>query len=193
MKRQVVLASSSPYRRQILERINLQFTSHAPDIDESPLLCESAPTLVARLSLAKTKAVAGLYPDALIIGSDQVADLHGKIVGKPTSHEDAVRQLEKASGSVITLYSGLALYNAVTDDFQSVVEPFVVEFRELDRDLIERYLEVEQPYNCCGSLKAEGLGITLLKRLKGDDPNTLIGLPVIRLVDMLKNAGVELV
>ena len=132
-------------------------------------------------------------PGALIIGSDQVGDLHGKIVGKPASHEDAVRQLENASGSVITLYSGLALYNSHTDDFQSVVEPFVVEFRNLDRDLIERYLETEQPYNCCGSLKAEGLGITLLKRLKGDDPNALIGLPVIRLIDMLKNVGVELI
>lgn len=192
MKRRIVLASSSPYRRRILERINLSFVCHAPDIDESALLGESAPTLVARLSLAKAKAAAGRYPDALIIGSDQVADHHGTIVGKPSSHEDAVEQLQSMSGSVITLYSGVVLYDAVSDDFQSAVEPFVVEFRELERDLIERYLKAEQPYHCCGSLKAEGVGIALLKRLKGDDPNALIGLPVIRLIDMLKNVGVEL-
>ena len=193
MNPQIVLASSSPYRRRILERINLSFLCHTPDIDESALPGESAPTLVARLSIAKARAVAEHYPGALIIGSDQVADHHGRLVGKPGSHEDAIGQLQSASGSVITLYTGVALYNAASGDFQSAVEPFVVEFRELERDLIERYLKAEQPYNCCGSLKAEGPGIALLKRLSGDDPNALVGLPVIRLIDMLKNEGVELV
>ncbi len=192
-KRPIILASTSPYRRQILERVNLPFVCHEPDIDESVLAGESATELVARLSLAKAKAVAAHYPDGLIIGSDQVADHRGEIIGKPGGHEDAVRQLRGMSGSAVTLYSGVALYDAARDDFQSAVEPFVVEFRELDDDLIERYLRAEQPYNCCGSLKAEGPGIALLKRLKGDDPNALIGLPLIRLINMLKNVGVELV
>ncbi len=193
MPRQLILASSSPYRRQILQRLGLSFVSHSPDIDESALLGESAPALVARLSLAKAKAVSGDYPDGLIIGSDQVADHRGEIIGKPEGHEDAARQLQSMSGSVITLYSGVALYNAATDDFQSAVEPFVVAFRAVGRDEIERYLAAEKPYQCCGSLKAEGPGIALLKRLKGEDPNALLGLPVIRLVDMLKNEGVALI
>ncbi len=193
MHRPIILASSSPYRRQILERTGLSFVCHAPNSDESVLAGETAQDLVARLSLAKAKAVATHYPDALIIGSDQVADLHGKIIGKPGEHAAAVRQLQQMSGAVVTLYAGVVLYDAAGDDFQSAVEPFVVEFRELDDDLIERYLKAEQPYHCCGSLKAEGLGIALLKRLRGDDPNALIGLPLIRLIDMLKNVGVELV
>ncbi len=193
LPRPIILASSSPWRRQILERVNLSFVCHSPDIDESALLGESAPVLVARLSLAKATAVAEHYPDGLIIGSDQVAEHEGEIIGKPGGHEAAVRQLQRMSGSVITLYSGVVLYDAAGGDFQSAVEPFAVEFRELDDDLIERYLKAEQPYQCCGSLKAEGPGIALLKNLKGDDPNALIGLPLIRLIDMLKNLGVELV
>ena len=193
LNRPIVLASSSPYRRQILERINLSFICHGPDIDESVLPGESAPALVTRLSLAKAKAAAAHYPDGLIIGADQVADHHGQIIGKPGGHEGAVAQLRAMSGSVITLYSGVALYDATNDDAQSAVESFVVGFRELDDDLIERYLKAERPYDCCGSLKVEGPGIALLKCLKGADPNTLIGLPLIRLIAMLKNAGVALV
>ncbi len=193
MKRQIVLASSSPYRRRILERVNLSFRCHAPDVDESVLPGESAADLVARLALAKARAVAARYPEALIIGSDQVADYHGKIVGKPADHADALQQLQCASAAVITLQCAVVLYDAASGDFQSAVEPFEVEFRELDLDLIERYLATEQPYQCCGSLKAEGVGIALLKRLSGDDPNALIGLPLIRLIDMLKNVGVELI
>ncbi len=177
----------------MLERVNLPFTCHAPDIDETALPGESAPTLAARLSLAKAQAVAGHYPDALIIGSDQAGDHHGKIIGKPGNHEAAVQQLQRLSGDTITLHTGVALYDTATGDFQSAVEPFVVEFRQLDPALIERYLKTEQPYQCCGSLKAEGLGIALLTRLTGNDPNTLIGLPLIRLIDMLYDAGVTLV
>ena len=192
--RPIVLASSSPYRRQILERINLSFTCHTPGVDESVLPGESAPDLVARLALAKAKAVAAHYPDGLIIGADQVADHRGEIIGKPDDHEDAVRQLRSMSGSSLTLYSGVVLYDAAANDnYQSAVEPFVVEFRELDDDLIERYLKAEQPYDCCGSLKAEGPGIALLKRLHGNDPNALVGLPLIRLLEMLQNAGVALI
>lgn len=193
VNRRIVLASSSPHRRRILARVNLSFVCHGPGVDESVLPGESAPALVARLSLAKAKAVAAHYPDGLIIGSDQVADHRGEIIGKPDGHEDAVRQLRSMAGSRITLYSGVVLYDAASDDFQSAVEPFVVEFRELDAGLIERYLKAEQPYDCCGSLKAEGPGIALLKRLTGDDPNALVGLPLIRLIDMLKNVGVALV
>ena len=195
LNRPIVLASSSPYRRQILERVNLSFTCHKPGVDESVLAGESAPDLVARLALAKAKAVAAHYPDGLIIGADQVADHRGEIIGKPDDHEDAVRQLRSMSGSTLTLYSGVVLYDAAAanDHYQSAVEPFVVEFRELDDDLIERYLKAEQPYDCCGSLKAEGPGIALLKRLHGNDPNALVGLPLIRLLEMLKNAGVALI
>ena len=193
LNRPIVLASSSPYRRQILERVNLSFTCHKPGVDESVLPGESAPDLVARLALAKAKAVAAHYPDGLIIGADQVADHRGEIIGKPDDHADAVRQLRSMSGSSLTLYSGVVLYDAANDNYQSAVEPFVVEFRELDDDLIERYLKAEQPYDCCGSLKAEGPGIALLKRLHGDDPNALLGLPLIRLLEMLQNAGVALI
>ena len=198
LNRSIVLASSSPYRRQILERVKLSFTCHKPGVDESVLPGESAPDLVARLALAKAKAVAAHYPDGLIIGADQVADHRGEIIGKPDDHEDAVRQLRSMSGSSLTLYSGVVLYDAAAsdaanDNYQSAVEPFVVEFRELDDDLIERYLKAEQPYDCCGSLKAEGPGIALLKRLHGDDPNALLGLPLIRLLEMLQNAGVALI
>lgn len=193
VKPRIVLASSSPYRRQILERVKLAFICHAPNVDESVLPGRSAPALVARLALTKAKAVAEHYPNGLIIGADQVADHRGEIIGKPADHQDAVRQLQSMSGSVITLYAGVVLYDPAGNDVQSAVEPFVVEFRELDADLIDRYLKAEQPYNCCGSLKAEGPGIALLKRLQGEDPNALVGLPLIRLIDMLKNAGVELV
>ena len=201
LNRPIVLASSSPYRRQILERVKLSFTCHKPGVDESVLPGESAPDLVARLALAKAKAVAAHYPDGLIIGADQVADHRGEIIGKPNDHEDAVRQLRSMSGSSLTLYSGVVLYDAAgdaandaaNDNYQSAVEPFVVEFRELDDDLIERYLKAEQPYDCCGSLKAEGPGIALLKRLHGNDPNALVGLPLIRLLEMLKNVGVALI
>ncbi len=193
MKRQIVLASSSPYRRQILERVRIPFVQHAPQVDETPLANESAAQLVARLALAKARAAATGYPQALIIGADQVAEQGGQITGKPANHADAVRQLQRASGAVVTLYAGVALYDARSDDFQSAVEPFVVEMRELELDLIERYLRAETPYDCCGSLKAEGLGVALLKRLTGDDPNALLGLPLIRLIDMLKQRGVELI
>ena len=188
----IVLASSSPYRRELLQRIGLEFDTDRPDIDETAAAGESPPDLVRRLAQEKAAAVAPRHPNALIIGSDQVADHDGVIVGKPANHQDAVNQLRQASGRTVTLYTGLALLDARSGRVQSAVEPFSVVFRELDDDLIERYLRAEEPYNCCGSLRAEGAGISLLKALRGDDPNALIGLPLIRLCEMLKQENVEL-
>lgn len=187
----LVLGSTSPFRRAVLEKLGLPFETDAPDVDESPLAEETPEQLVARLSLAKARAVAERHPHALVIGSDQVAVLDGEILGKPGSHENAVRQLSNASGKTVTFLTGLCLYNAATGHAQTSVEPFAVSFRELRDDEIEHYLQRERPYNCAGSFKSEALGITLFKRLNGDDPNTLIGLPLIRLVAMLAQEGVD--
>jgi len=175
----------------MLENLRLRFTTHAPNIDESARHGELAPELVARLSRAKAGAVAAQYPGALVIGSDQVAEHRGEIIGKPRDHADAVRQLQRMCGGVVTLYAGAALYDG--GQCECAVEPFTVEFRQFGRDEIERYLAAEQPYDCCGSLKAEGPGIALVQRLRGDDPNTLLGMPLIRLVEMLARAGVTLI
>lgn len=183
----LVLASSSPFRRQILDKLNLDYECHSPNIDESPLNNEQANQLVERLAIAKAQAVAETYPDALIIGSDQVAVVNGKIVGKPHTHEKAVQQLKSASGNAVTFYTGLALHNSTTGNTQSEVVPFSVHFRELNDTMIENYLQAEQPYNCAGSFKSEGMGIALFEKLEGDDPNTLIGMPLIRLIRMLEN------
>lgn len=191
--KQIILASSSPYRKALLERLRLPFEVEAPDIDESRRPGESPLAYVERLAVEKARVVADRRPGALVIGSDQAAVHDGGIVGKPKDHEDAVRQLLHASGNTITLYTGLALVNADTWRAQSDVVPFTVHFRVIDRDTIERYLRTEKPYNCAGSLRAEGLGIALLRKFEGDDPNALIGLPLIRLVDMLSHEGVMVV
>lgn len=183
----LVLASSSPFRRQILDKLNLDYECLSPNIDESPLNDEQAIQLVERLAIAKAQAVADTYPDALIIGSDQVAVINGNIVGKPHTHEKAVQQLKSASGNAVTFYTGLALHNSITGNTQSEVVPFSVFFRELNETMIENYLQAEQPYNCAGSFKSEGMGIALFEKLEGDDPNTLIGMPLIRLIRMLEN------
>ena len=204
MSRRIVLASSSKYRREILARIGLTHTCDSPNIDETPRVDETAAELVARLSAAKAAAVAARHPDALIIGSDQAGQLPpsanhksdatgNAIIGKPRDHLHAVRQLQAMSAATLELYSGVALLDARNGDCQTAVENYSVTFRQLDDALINRYLTAEQPYQCCGSLKAEGMGIALLKKIRGDDPNALLGLPVIRLVDMLKAVGVELI
>ena len=185
----LVLASTSPYRKALLEKLHLQFDIAAPATDESALPGESPEQLVARLAQAKAKAVATHYPNALIIGSDQVAVLDGKIVGKPGNHDNAVNQLSRASGKRVTFLTGLCLYNATSQRAQVEVVPFSVIFRQLTASQIEHYLQREQPYNCAGSFKSEGLGIALFERLEGDDPNTLIGLPLIHLIHMLENEG----
>ncbi|MBI3900194.1 MAG: septum formation inhibitor Maf [Gammaproteobacteria bacterium] len=189
----LILASSSPYRRELLARLQLPFEAIAPDVDERPLPGESPMTLVERLAVAKARAIGERRPDALIIGSDQVAIYDGAIVSKPGTHAEAVKQLQAASGKKVTLYTGLALLNAGTGRLQSEVIPYRVLFRQLTNAQIESYLHKEKPYNCAGSVKSEGLGIVLIERFEGDDPNTLIGLPLIRLIRMLENEGVVVV
>ncbi len=189
----IILASSSPYRRKLLERLGLPFKVVAPRVDETPSPGEAPETLVKRLAVAKATTVAQKRRGTLVIGSDQVAVNRGKIVGKPANHEQAVQQLCEASGSTVVLYTGLALVNSDSGHVQSDVIPFRVTFRKLSDEQIENYLRSEQPYDCTGSVKVEGLGIGLLERLEGDDPNALIGLPLIRLVRMLENENVKII
>ena len=190
---QLILASSSPFRRAILEKLGLPFETLSPQLDETPQAQESAEQLVQRLARAKAVAAAQTHPDALIIGSDQVAVIDGQILGKPGEHARAVAQLRRASGRSVTFLTGLCLYNAASQQAQTEVVPFRVVFRELSEQQIENYLRAEKPYNCAGSFKSEGLGIALFERLEGDDPNTLIGLPLIRLVRMLEQEGVRVI
>ncbi len=189
--RRFILASTSPFRRALLDRLGLPFEVSAPDIEETPRPGEQAAELVARLAEAKARAVAARESQALVIGSDQVAVLDGDILGKPGDHARAVAQLSRASGRTVSFYTGLCLLDSASGRTQVAVEPFWVVFRKLDPECIESYLRREQPYNCAGSFKSEGLGITLFRRLRGDDPNSLVGLPLIRLVDMLKQEGVR--
>lgn len=191
--RRIILASGSPFRRELLARLELPFESVSPEIDEAPKNGESAHALVERLALKKAQEVAKSHPDALIIGSDQVAMLDGNILGKPGDHERAFEQLSAASGRRVTFLTGLCLFDSGDGTHQLAVEPFEVEFRELDSVMIDAYLKWEQPYNCAGSFKSEGLGIALFERLTGDDPTALIGLPLIQLVRMLETAGARVV
>lgn len=188
----IVLGSSSVFRRQLLEKLLERFDTCSPDIDESPLPGEDPAQLVQRLALQKAEAVAKAHPDALIIASDQVSVLDGRINGKPGDYENAFRQLKSSSGKQVSFFTSLCLYDATTAKYQLDVEPFQVYFRELSDAQIERYLKKETPYNCAGGFKSEGFGITLFSRLEGRDPNTLIGLPLIRLVEMLAATGVQL-
>lgn len=187
----ILLASSSPYRRALLTKLGLTFDWASPDIDESALKDETPDALVQRLSMEKAKTLAPAHPDKLIIGSDQVAVLGNLILGKPHTHERAFEQLREASGKVVTFKTGLCLLNASTGKVQIAVENFQVHFRELSDSQIHHYLRHEKPYDCAGSFKSEGLGIGLFSRLSGDDPNTLIGLPLIRLIEMLNNEGID--
>ncbi len=186
----LILASSSVYRREILERIGLNFTVHASEIDESLVKDETPVQAVERLADKKARTVGALYDKGLIIGSDQLSEQDGRIIGKPRDHEDAVAQLRAASGSTAILHSGIAVFNAASGRMQSDVVQVEVECRELSDEEINRYLERDQPYNSCGSLKVESLGIALLKSIRSDDPNAITGLPVIRLLEMLKNEGI---
>jgi MAF protein len=188
----LVLGSTSPYRRQLLEKLALTFVTAAPDCDERARTGEAPAALVERLSEAKARSVAKQYPNGLIIGSDQVAVLDDSIVGKPHDRAAAMAQLRAASGRTVRFLTGLCLYNAATDRAQRGVEPFSVAFRELEDDEIERYLDREAPYDCAGSFRSEGYGITLARALEGRDPNTLIGLPLIALSAMLRKEGVRL-
>ncbi len=184
----LLLASSSPFRRQILNKLRIPFDCEAPDIDETPLADEQPQQYVERLAVEKAQALAGKYSDHWIIGSDQCSVVDGNICGKPHTVEKAQQQLRLSSGKVVHFYTGLCLLNAQTGEYQSVIEPFSVHFRELNDDEIRRYIELEMPLKCAGSFMVEGLGINLFEKLEGRDENSLIGLPLIALLQLMRNA-----
>ena len=186
----LVLASTSIYRSELLARLRIPFQTAAPDVDETPLADESAMQTSWRLSRAKAQAVAARYPDALIIGSDQVALLGNQQLGKPLTHDNAVRQLRAMRGNTVTFYTALTLFNSFTGAIQTEVAENRVNYRDITDTQIESYLLKEQPYHCAGSAKSEGLGIALISSMEGDDPNALVGLPLILLVNMLLTQGV---
>lgn len=187
----LVLASSSPYRRALLARLALPFESASPSVDETPLPDETALMLVQRLALAKAQALATAWPSALIIGSDQACELDGHIVGKPHTFERARAQLAACSGKRVEFHTGLVLYDSQSATWQQAVERYAVTFRTLDEAEIDHYLHTEQPYDCAGSFKVEGLGIALFSALEGSDYHSLIGLPLLRLCAMLRKAGLN--
>ena len=188
----LLLASSSPYRRELLARLQLPFAWAAPDIDEQRIGEEPAPELVKRLARHKAEALAASHPGHLIIGSDQVAVLGEQIMGKPHTFEKACEQLLAASGNHVTFLTGVALLNTQSGHCEVDCVPFTVHMRELDLPRIERYLHAEQPYDCAGSFKCEGLGVSLFQSTHGCDATSLVGLPLIRLVDMLLKEGVSI-
>jgi septum formation protein len=185
----LVLASSSPSRAALLERLGLPFEIRAPNVNETPLSAEQPEQLVSRLAEAKARAVGIDFSKALVIGADQVALLGQDILGKPGTYERAVQQLRAASGRKVNFYTGLCVLNTATGQTQTRIEIFQVQFRHLTEAQIEHYLQREQPYQCAGSFRSEGLGIALFKHLRGDDPTTLIGLPLIRLTELLAQEG----
>lgn len=189
----LVLASSSIYRSELLARLRIPFATATPDVDERPLPDESAQQTSWRLSRTKAQAVSALYPDALIIGSDQVALLDKQQLGKPLTHNNAVQQLRAMRGKTVTFYTALTLLNSRTNEMQTEVAINIVHYRDLSDDQIENYLQIEKPYHCAGSSKSEGLGIALISKLEGDDPNALVGLPIILLVNMLLKQGVAII
>lgn len=194
MNRPLLLASSSPYRKALLARLGLTFSTASPDLDETPLPGESAETIAGRLAAAKACALANTWPDHLIIGSDQAAALEdGRILGKPGSHEQACQQLSWCSGRSVCFYTGLSLLDSSSGEQQTIVEPFRVHFRTLTPEAIDLYLRTEKPYDCAGSFRMEGLGITLFSGFEGRDPNSLVGLPLMALVDLLTARGVDVI
>jgi septum formation protein len=187
----LILASTSPYRKELLERLMLPFETMAPHVDETALAGETPQALVQRLAILKARAV-GASRQGLIIGSDQVASAGNTMLGKPGNHSNGAAQLAFLSGKRVSFFTGLCLLNSVNGDLQADMVPYHVHFRTLSSAQIDRYLHTEQPYNCAGSFKSEGLGISLFERMEGDDPTALIGLPLIRLTTMLAKAGVIL-
>lgn len=187
--RQLVLASTSPFRRELLNRLEISFKTANPQTDESALPGESPEELALRLSEAKARAVVPLFPDALIIGSDQVAILDGQVYGKPGTHENATKQLQTMRGRTVNFFTGLCLLDAKTGEAHVRGIPTLVTFRNLSDEEIENYLRREQPYNCAGAAKSEGLGIAIIARMQGDDPNALVGLPLIALCDLFREVG----
>jgi len=189
----IVLASTSPYRRALLERLRLPFTVETPNAVETALPGEAARDTALRLAQAKARAVATSFPKALVIGSDQVAELDGKHLGKPGNHRNAVAQLMAMRGKNVLFHTALALLNTASGAMQTANVPTAVQFRHYSEREIERYLELERPYDCAGSAKIEGLGIVLVERVTGDDPSALTGLPLVQLAAMLRKEGVAIV
>ena len=192
LPRTVVLGSTSRYRRELLSRLHLPFEVAAPEVDETPQAGESPRDLALRLALAKARAVAARHPGAVVIGSDQVADLSGEPLGKPGTHERAVQQLQRMRGQTVVFQTALAVVCIETGFEQVDLAPVRVKFRDLSDAEIENYLQIEKPYDCAGSAKSEGLGIALLESIDNDDPTALVGLPLIRTARMLRAAGVQL-
>ena len=185
----LVLASTSPFRKALLDRLGLDYETDSPDIDETPRDNESIEEMVIRLAKGKASAVASKHPNALIIGSDQSAVLDGEVLSKPGGYDKAFKQLKNASGKRIVFQTGLCLLNTSTNHQQSACVPYTVVFKTLNDEMIDHYLKKEEPYNCAGSFKSEALGIALFEKFEGEDPNALIGLPLIKLVEMLGNEG----
>ncbi|WP_421200593.1 Maf family protein [Aeromonas enteropelogenes] len=192
MPQNLILASTSRYRKALLEKLGLPFECAAPEVDESPLPGETAEALVARLAHTKAAAIANRVDHGLIIGSDQVCVCDGRILGKPGTVDSAVAQLMVAQGRCVTFYTGLCVLDAASGRAEQLVEPFTVHFRTLGEDAIRRYVEAEMPLDCAGSFKCEGMGIVLFKGLEGRDPNALIGLPLIGLIELLERHGLAL-
>jgi len=190
--RQLILGSTSRYRRELLARLNTPFTVVGPDVDETPAEHEAPHALALRLALAKARAVATLHPEAVVIGSDQVADLNGMPLGKPGTHERAVLQLQRMRGQTVVFQTAVAVVCAATQFEEVDLAAVKVRFRDLSDAEIESYLRTEQPYDCAGSAKSEGLGIALLASIDNDDPTALVGLPLIRTCRMLRAAGIAL-
>ncbi len=190
--RKLILGSTSAYRRELLSRLQVPFSVESPHVDETPLPGEHPAALARRLALAKAQAVAQRFPDCVVIGSDQVADLDGKALGKPGNHERAVAQLRQMRGKTVVFQTAVAVVCHQSGFCQQALAPVKVTFRALDDDEIETYLRAEQSYDCAGSAKSEGLGITLLQSIENDDPTALVGLPLIRTSQMLRAAGITL-
>ena len=191
-QRALILGSTSRYRRELLERLRVPFDVVSPDVDETPLAGEAPQALATRLALAKAQAVATLHPQAVVIGSDQVADLNGEPLGKPGTHERAVLQLQRMRGQTVVFQTAVSVVCLASQFEQTELAQIKVRFRDLSDVEIEAYLRAEEPYDCAGSAKSEGLGIALLDAIENDDPTALIGLPMIRTARLLRAAGIDL-
>ena len=191
-QRALILGSTSRYRRELLQRLRVPFEVVSPDVDETPLTGEAPQALATRLALAKAKAVAALHPHAVVIGSDQVADLNGEPLGKPGTHERAVLQLQRMRGHTVVFQTAVSVVCQASGFEQTELAQIKVRFRDLSDTEIEAYLRAEEPYDCAGSAKSEGLGIVLLDAIDNDDPTALIGLPMIRTARLLRAAGIDL-
>ena len=188
----LVLASSSTYRRDLLKKLHLDFITCSSAVDETPQPGESAEALALRLSTAKAQAIAEQFPNHLIIGSDQVASCGGILLGKPGNREQAIQQIKAQSGRIVSFYTGLCVFNSANNEYLTAMDVCQVHFRELNDQQIQRYLDIEQPFDCAGSFKSEGYGIVLFSKIMGEDPNALIGLPLIKLTGLLNQCGLAI-